>query len=124
MKLRIKGNSLRLRLSQSDMKRFVQEGLLEETIYFTPSKDARFTYALQHASAAEGLQVLYKPQHVIVLVPFQEVKRWAETDEVGIYGSVESSHGPLEVLLEKDFACLDATEEENADAYPNPNLNC
>jgi hypothetical protein len=29
-------------------------------------------------------------------------------------------HGKLSILVEKEFACLDRGEAENADAFPNP----
>jgi len=29
--------------------------------------------------------------------------------------------GSLALLIEKDFACLDRSEEDNEDTFPNPN---
>jgi hypothetical protein len=26
----------------------------------------------------------------------------------------------LQILIEKDFACIDGTDQENADTFPNP----
>jgi len=47
MKLRIKGNSLRVRVSRSEVTRLLAGDRLEETINFTPEPVANFTYALQ-----------------------------------------------------------------------------
>jgi len=47
MKLRIKGNTLRVRVSRSEVARLLAADLLEETIYFTPEPTAKLTYALQ-----------------------------------------------------------------------------
>lgn len=121
MKLRIKGNSLRLRLSQSDVARLVQSGEIEETVYFTAEPDAKLTYALKVAPSSEALSVSYAAQRVAVSINAETAERWTSQDtEVGIYGSIDTGHGPLELLIEKDFACLDATEEENQDTFPNP----
>jgi hypothetical protein len=32
------------------------------------------------------------------------------------------SYGFLDVLIEKDFACLDRNDKENEDTFPNPNV--
>ena len=47
MKLRIKGDSLRLRVSRSEVARLFAGDCLEETIHFAPEAGATFTYALQ-----------------------------------------------------------------------------
>jgi hypothetical protein len=59
MKLRIKGNTLRLRVSRSKVPRLLSGDRLEETIHFTPEPVAKFTYALQPGlglKPATGLQ--------------------------------------------------------------------
>ncbi len=120
MKLRIKGNSLRLRVSPSEMEQLLQCGRVEETIYFGEDEGARFTYALEHSAHAGAMTVLYRPQEVTVLVSSREARNWAESNDVGLYGATGSGHGPLELAIEKDFACLDKKGTENADTFPNP----
>jgi hypothetical protein len=46
MKLRIQGNSIRLRVSRSELAAFVETGRLEETVYFGPQVETSLTYAL------------------------------------------------------------------------------
>jgi hypothetical protein len=42
--------------------------------------------------------------------------------EVGIYATVNLGHtGSLDVMIEKDFACLDRSDAENVDTFTNPN---
>jgi hypothetical protein len=121
MKLRIKGNSLRLRISRTEMARLLQVGRIEQTVYF--ARDAKLTYALEHAASAQTISVRYRPQEVTVLLSTSEARQWAEGEQVGIYGSADTGHGPLALLVEKDFACLnasDADSEDEADAFPNP----
>jgi hypothetical protein len=120
MKLRIKGNSLRLRISRSDMARLLEIGTIEESIYFGEAADAKLTYALQLTHAGE-IGVLYQPQRVTVLLSMEAASRWASSDAVGIYGSSDTPAGPLELMVEKDFACLDGNDPQDEDAFPNPN---
>jgi len=121
MKLRIKGNSLRLRISRPEMARLLQVGRIEQTVYFAP--DAKLTYVLEHAASAQAISVRYQLQEVTVVLSSAETQQWAEGEQVGIYGSVDTGHGPLALLVEKDFACLNASDadgENQADAFPNP----
>lgn len=120
MKLRIKGNSLRLRVSRSELATLIQSGAIEDTIHFAMAPNAKLTYALRHGSAASEIQVEYLPQQVVVVLPTDVAGRWAASDQVGIYGSSETGAGALEIGVEKDFACLDGNPLDD-DAFPNPN---
>jgi hypothetical protein len=115
MKLRIQGNSIRLRLLRSEVTRFIEEGRIAETIHFGPGDQAFFTYALEHAVGAVAVEV--------VIVPGSEARSWAQTDQVGIYATVTiGRHGDLIVAIEKDFACLDLSDAENQDTFTNPQI--
>jgi hypothetical protein len=115
MKLRIKGNSLRLRVSQSELARLMRVGHIEETIQFAPASDARLTYSLVVRNAAEDIALEYCNQTVTVVLSQAAARRWAESDDVGVYGD-----GMVALFVEKDFACLDGNSPEDADAFPNP----
>ena len=119
MKLRIKGNSMRLRVSPSEMKRLLSAGRIEEVIHFGPAPDARLTYALEQAPSEDEMTVRYRPQEVTVILSAEHARAWAEGDEVGIYGSFNVGNGQLELVVEKDFACLDK-KDGNEDTFPNP----
>jgi hypothetical protein len=56
-----------------------------------------------------------------VIVPKSNVLAWGTSDQVGIYHTIDLGlRGSLEVVLEKDFACLDLSDAENEDTFPNP----
>ena len=47
--------------------------------------------------------------------------RWASGDQIGIESEQLVDHqASLRILIEKDFACIDGTDEQNADTFPNP----
>ena len=120
MKLRIAGNSLRLRVSRSDLARLMQCGRIEEIVYFATEAGAQLSYALEQSEANAELSVVYRPQAVTVLLPGSAAREWAEGDKVGIYGDVDTGISRLAVIVEKDFACLDRSERDNIDRFPNP----
>jgi hypothetical protein len=119
MKLRIKGNSLRLRVSPSEMTLLLQTGRIEDAIHFGPGEGARLVYALEHRPELPGMAVQYEPNEITVAVSSQDAKRWAAGQDVGLYGEISTSRGAVELAVEKDFACLD-NDAENADTFPNP----
>jgi hypothetical protein len=123
MKIRIQGNSIRLRLLRSEVTRFVEEGRISETVHFASGDQAFFTYALEHEAGAVGVEVRYKPSEVVVILVESEARSWAQTERVGIYATVRiGDHGDLTVAIEKDFACLDLSDAENHDTFPNPQI--
>ena len=68
MKLRIKGNSLRLRVSRSELARFQAGGRFAETIHFTAAPEATLTYALESASEPSPVTVRYGSREVTTLL--------------------------------------------------------
>jgi hypothetical protein len=119
MKLRIHGNSVRLRLSRTDMQTFAQNGLIQDAIQFAP--ESRLSYALQCAPSVEEVQVQYEHGVITILIPVQVAREWMSSDEVGI--SSTGAAGPS-LLIEKDFRCLHREQgQAQDDAFPNP-LDC
>jgi hypothetical protein len=121
MKLRIKDNTLRLRVSRSDLALLIQNGCVESTIYFTGNAEDKWTYAIEMRSDIDSATIRYRPTEVLVLVPDEDAKTWAGSNGVGIYASCQLDRGQkLEILVEKDFACLDLSDADNEDTFPNP----
>ena len=121
MKLRIKGNSLRLRVSRSELASLLDGGRIEETIHFSASPEAKLTYALNSAVQSAAVSIEYEPQAVTVILSKDQTCVWGSESEVGVYGELDiGDAGFLEVIVEKDFACLDQSDEDNIDTYANP----
>ena len=123
MKVRIRGNSLRLRISRSEVVRLLASDCLEETIRFAPEVSAKFTYALRMDLSLTMLSVQYTESRVAILLPADQANEWGVTDQVGIAESISlGALGSLALLIEKDFACLDGSNEDNQDTFANPNV--
>jgi hypothetical protein len=120
MKLRIHKNSLRLRLGPAEIARLLDTGRIEESIRFAPQGSAALTYALELAASGQELCLRYRPQEVTVLLARDAARRWADGEQVGISGEIDMGEDKLELLVEKDFACIDRTGGEKEDTFPNP----
>ncbi len=119
MKLRIQGNSLRLRLTRSEVERLREGGEISETIPIRTG--GPLTYRLRKSAGADAVQAELAQGVISVSVPGPMVERWAGSDDIGIYGQ----EGVLNIAIEKDFRCLTrAAEEQEADAYPHPAEQC
>ena len=123
MKLRIKGNSLRVRITRSEVDRLVNDGRIEETTWLGRDDGSRISYVLEHEAGAKAVDLRFNPPVLAVVVPTSQVREWATSDEVGIYTRLDLGvRGAVDLVIEKDFACLHGTDEENEDAFPNPNM--
>jgi hypothetical protein len=120
MKLRITPNSLRLRVSQSDLAHLMNSGRIEETIQFAADRAAKLTYALEQSESEAEISVVYRTQAVTLVIPVSAARDWAKGDCVGIYGSAMVGEHQLALIVEKDFACLEHTDRDNIDTFPNP----
>jgi hypothetical protein len=65
--------------------------------------------------------VQYESQIVKVILSEDQAGIWGAESEVGVYSTLDiGAAGSLEVIVEKDFACLDRSDEENSDAFAHP----
>lgn len=118
MKLRIKGNSIRLRLTRSEVSQFLKENNYSETTDFGQQI---LKYSLIASESTSDLDVSFENNHIRVIIPFSQKMEWAADDKVGFTFTKEISKGKTIIIkVEKDFVCLDETEEDQSDNYPNP----
>jgi len=115
MKLRIQGNSLRLRLTRSEVAQLCRTGGVESTIEFTP--ESSLQYAVRCSPDAKLLTASFDGHSIVVLVPAAKAAQWANGNQVSIEGS---HHDPVQLLVEKDFQCMHKPAHADPDAYPNP----
>ena len=126
MKLRIRGDSLRLRLSQGDVARLVEEGLVGSTTHFSPGPDGRLSCTLVADATAVVLAAELEPRMVRVRMPVDLVRLLADTEEVGVRAEQDAGEGrTLMILVEKDFECISPrVGEAETDGFPNPRAEC
>jgi len=120
MKLRIKGDSLRLRLTQGEVKQFADGGEVEERTHFGAGTD--LVYRLKRDSGANALGASSAGTEIEVRVPTAMARQWCDTDLEGLAATQTVAPGvELRIAVEKDYACLTVREgEDESDNYPHP----
>ena len=123
MKLRIRGNSIRLRLLRGEVAEFASTGVLRESVNFGASN---LIYILQTADDANELSAKLIGNEIVVSIPPAAARDWTETDAISLVGEQKGADGEvLKILVEKDFVCLDRpNDKDNEDAYPNISHKC
>jgi predicted nucleotidyltransferase len=112
MKIRIKGNSLRYRLTKSDISALADNGYLQEQTNFVGQL---LIYVLK-TTDDDTLTAEFFNNTITLFMPKQMVAELINTDKVGF----DAKSGTLQLLVEKDFTCLDNVDEDQSDNYPNP----
>ena len=119
MKLRTLNNTIRFRLSMSDLHGLNENGSIVEDLNFGLGKS--FSYGIQKIDQ-ESIVALDRMHDGLVLnVQSQAIEKLFQTDEIGIYDEIEEKEMPsLKISIEKDFKCLTPRSEDESDLYPNP----
>ena len=123
MKLRILDNSIRLRLTQTEVDTVNSEGLVRGEVQFAGSNS--FAYVLESSPATVKPEAHISNNVLTVRVPQTDVSQWAESEKVSIASEQILDDGEhLKILVEKDFACLAPREgEDESDMFAHPDAN-
>lgn len=126
MKLRVRGNSLRLRLLRGEVERFGKTGQIAETIQFGASPAEQIIYSLEADGETTEIKAGFAGNEIAVKVPLKTARNWIESDEVSLRGEqLIENETVLKILIEKDFVCIDRRDDpDNADAFPHPTGKC
>jgi hypothetical protein len=119
MKLRIKGSSLRLRLTQGEVRSLETAGEVAEQVHF--GGGARLTYRLSTDAKSQEISANYGDNVINIRVPKDAALTWSRTDQVALSHAEPVADGELRVVIEKDWNCLaPRSEEDESDNFPHP----
>ena len=120
MKLRIRGNSVRLRLTRPEVEQLLTTGAVEERTCFADG--GALGYRVMADAAVSEPGVAFRDGVVTVRLPPAAVERWGRATVVGLeHATPLRNGGELRLLVEKDFACLNPARGESEEgAFPNP----
>ena len=120
MKLRIRGNSVRMRVTKSEVENLRAGGTISESTDFGTS-EAKFRYELS-VGTVQVPQAEFKDNCIRVLIPENDARVWMNSEDVSIESMQPIGVNRfLTILVEKDFACSMPREGvEDVDAFPNP----
>ncbi len=115
MKIRISGNSLRLRLSQGEILEFASHGRVVSECRF--ADNSRLQYEVVQGDF-DSLSAAFNEATITVLVPSNLARNWETDHRVGFDTTRPDG---LYILVEKDFQCLKPrSHEDESDLFPNP----
>ena len=121
MKLRIRGNSLRLRLKRGEVEQVAAgKSIVEETHF----PGAILRYRLD-VTDEEAMHAQLESNSMVIRVPASEASAWATSDEVSLMAEQDlPGEDKLSLLIEKDFSCLEPGHhrdcEDDEDTFPHP----
>jgi hypothetical protein len=121
MKLRIRGNSLRVRLTQSEVAALGDGRAISETTEF--SSTSSLTCRIEPIESLQSAAASFTADCIRISLPKAQASLWATTTAVSIEAVQPITRDRvLTILVEKDFECIHSGNEEDADAFPNPRL--
>ena len=120
MKLRIRDNSVRLRLTRGEVDVLRDNGIVQARTAFPGGRE--FLYEVESSPASVNPGAFLSDSKVTVRLPESAVLAWANSEQVSIVGDQQHKNGDkLDILVEKDFACLAPREgEDESDMFPHP----
>jgi hypothetical protein len=118
MKIRILNDAVRLRLERDEVDAIRLGKPVEASTHFVDAQVLR--YCLRVGDIA-SVECSFRDNRLTVVLPAQLATQWA-TDETAV--SIAGEHGPISVLVEKDFECLDPRAgEDQSNRFRNPKAN-
>ncbi len=122
MKLRIKGNSIRLRLSKPEVEKLSAEGMIEEQTSFANSS---LIYAIKKEVDGSDIKADFNINQLTVYIPENLIVHWPFNNVISLDNrQSDGSYPDLYILIEKDFKCIDNSSEDQSDNYDHPNKIC
>jgi len=120
LKLRIRDNSIRLRLTQTEVDTIRTDALVRGRVIFAGGNT--FDYVLESSPATVKPEAHISNNALTVRIPEDEIQRWSTSEQVSISAEQFLDGGDhLKILIEKDFTCLAPRDgEDESDMYPNP----
>lgn len=120
MKIRIKGNSVRFRLTKSEVEELCLVGYINETTHFPGNT---FGYAVKKSIGKE-INASFEEGIITLHIGADKLSGWDSNEVVGFEAQQQiDPESSLHLLLEKDFVCLDERLEDQSDNYPNPKMD-
>jgi len=122
MKLRIRGNSIRLRLGQSEVAQLVKDGGVYASIQFSAFPRSQLSYTLVTSPTEKEITACLANSEIKVTVPEGLARGWANSEQVGLKQVQQIDREvSLSVLIEKDFHSLEPRpDEDQSDSFQNP----
>ena len=120
MKLRIRDNSVRLRLTQTETETLNTQGVVTARTRFPGGRSLEYADVSSPASVTPAVH--FSENRLTVRLPETIVLAWATSEQVSMQGEQRLEDGDIvSILVEKDFRCLAPREgEDESDMFTHP----
>ncbi len=120
LKLRIRDNSIRLRMTQTETDLLKREGVVSARTRFPGGRSLE--YAVESSPASVTPAAHFSDNRLVVRLPETVVLAWATSEQVSMRGEQRLEDGDIvSILVEKDFQCLAPREgEDESDMFVHP----
>jgi hypothetical protein len=119
VKLRLRADSLRLRLTRGEVQQLAHSGSVEERVHITPS--GVLVYRLKRVKSAATLGASFVNGEVEIQVPESMAREWCTSELVTLEHVQPHGEVRLRIVVEKDYACLAPREDEDeSDNFRHP----
>jgi hypothetical protein len=106
MKLRLKDNSLRLRVSPEEVARLLAGQQVQTITRFGPEPAQCLSYSLEAWPELPAMTAVYKPGRIRVLIPAHLLDNWNQDTPPSLSETQALGAGQsLTLLVEKDLPC-------------------
>ena len=118
MKLRILDNAIRLRLDRSEVDDIAAGQPLVASTHFPDGQ----VFGYQLTAVADVTEAVFDGSVITLRIDRATLLSWAADEhQVGIRESLPTGEGNLELLIEKDFECLEPRGgEDQSNRFVNP----
>jgi hypothetical protein len=100
MKLLIRGNSIRIRVSKTELARIAETGKAEDTVRFSSDQGLRYGIEVRPTGAVTATLAA---DAILVTLPKPRLDLWLRANEVSVEGSQPIGGGKvLQIVMEKD----------------------
>ena len=121
MKLRLSGQSMRVRLGVEQVERLVAGQAIESLTRLGPWPGAQLAVRLM---SAPGQGITWEQGWLVIALDERQLRGWPQDEREGfsLRGDAAPGHEPLQVRVEKDYACTSskATCQAPSDAFAWP----
>lgn len=118
MKLRLKDNTVRVRINQSELRGLINSGWIESRTDFAPGQS--LIYRLL-ACEDDVVSARMDACAIQIEIPRTRLLHWAATPDLSLSAENFWPGGSVQVLIEKDLGCAKPRPgEDPAEAFPAP----
>lgn len=119
MKLRLKDNTVRIRLSVTEVDALIMRGQISATTDFPGQSRLTTEIVLEDVISVEAS---FQNSKITICIPSHMLTGWNVDNQVGYQWQISLGNDDfLDLFLEKDFRCLtERPGEDESTLYPNP----